>query len=113
MARYLAWLHAHTSGEPTPAYREDAPGRSQAPKDRKHVWGSARGRQESSDGLAQGTMLYASELTWSGGVWVEGEYQRAINRMGGATLGVFRSTPLGIIAAEGGHMSARALLNHR
>ena len=63
--------------------------------------------------IAQGTIPNAAELTWSGGVGVEGEYQRAINRIGRATLGVFRSTPLGIIAAEGGHMSARALLNHR
>lgn len=63
--------------------------------------------------LAQGTILYASELTWSGGVGVEGEYQRAINRTGRATLGVFWSTPLGVIAAESRYMPARALLNHR
>ena len=55
-------------------------------------------------------MLYASELTWNGEVGVEGEHQRAINRMGRATLGVFRSTPLGIVETESGHTPARALL---
>ena len=60
--------------------------------------------------LVQGTMLYASEFTCNGVKGVKGEYQRAINRMGRATLGVFRSTPLGIVAAES---RLRALLNHR
>ena len=63
--------------------------------------------------IIQGTMLYASELTWGGGKGVEGEYQAAINRMGRATLGAFRSTPLGIVAAESGHTSARPLLDYR
>ena len=58
-------------------------------------------------------MLYASELTWGGGKGVEGEYQAAINRMGRATLGAFRSTPLGIVAAESGHTPARPLLDYR
>ena len=44
---------------------------------------------------------------------MEREYQKAINQIGRSTLGVFRSTPLGIIAAESGHTPARALLNHR
>ena len=43
--------------------------------------------------IIQGTVLYASELTWSGGRGVEGEYQRAISWMGRAVLGTFRSTP--------------------
>ena len=59
---------------------------------------AARGLQMA---IVQGTMLYASELTWSGGQGVEGEYQRAINRMGRATLGAFRSTPLGIVSRGG------------
>ena len=42
-----------------------------------------------------------------------GEYRKAINRMGRASLGVFRSTPLGIVAAEGGHVPVGPLLNHR
>ena len=42
----------------------------------------------------QGTRLYASELTWDGNKGVEGEYQRAISRMGRSMLGAFRSTPL-------------------
>ena len=52
--------------------------------------------------IVQETMLYATELTWSSMTGVEGEYQRAVNRMGRATLGAFRSTPLGIAAAENG-----------
>lgn len=58
-------------------------------------------------------MLYAAELTWNGNKNVEGEYQQAINRMGRATLGAFRSTPQGILAAESGLTLARALLDHR
>jgi len=58
-------------------------------------------------------MLYAAELTWSGQKGIEGEYQRAINRMARSTLGAFRSTPQGILAAESGLTPARALLNHR
>ena len=58
-------------------------------------------------------MLYAAELAWNGGRGVEGEYQRAINRMGRSTLGAFQSPPLGIVAAESGHIPARALLNYR
>ena len=42
-----------------------------------------------------------------------GEYQGAINRMGRSTLGAFRSTPQGIIAAESGLTPARVLLNRR
>ena len=63
--------------------------------------------------LIQGTMLYASELTWSGQRGVVGEYQRAINRMARSTLGAFRSTPQGIIAAECGLTPAQPLLEHR
>lgn len=63
---------------------------------------SARNFQQS---IVRGTLLYAAELTRSG----EGEYQATINRMGRATnrirqttLSAFRSTPLGIVAAESG-----------
>ena len=42
-----------------------------------------------------------------------GEYQLAINRMARSTLGAFRSTPQGIIAAESGLMPAQPLLEHR
>ena len=37
--------------------------------------------------IVQGTMLYASELTWNGQDKVEGPYQLDINRMARATLG--------------------------
>lgn len=70
---------------------------------------AARGLQSA---IVQGTLLYASELAWNGGKGAKGVYQRSINRIGGATLGAFRSTPLGIVAAESGHTPARALLNH-
>ena len=63
--------------------------------------------------IIQGTMLCASELTWGGSRGVEGDYQAAINRMGRATLGAFRSTPLGIVAAESGRIPARPLLDYR
>lgn len=63
--------------------------------------------------IVQGTMLYGAELTWNGKKTVEKEYQDAINRIGRATLGAFRSTPLGIVAAESGFTPARALLDHR
>ena len=63
--------------------------------------------------IVQGTILYASELTWKGQKSVEGEYQLAISRMGKATLGTFQSTPRGIAAGESGLTPARASLNHR
>ena len=63
--------------------------------------------------LVQGTMPCAAELTWSGQEGVEGEYQCAINRMAGSTLGAFRSAPQGILATESGLTPARALLDHR
>ena len=63
--------------------------------------------------LVQGTMLYGAELTWNGQRGVEGEYQRAINRMARSTLGAFRSTPVGILAGESGHTPARLLLDYR
>ena len=46
--------------------------------------------------IVQGTMLYASELTWNGKKGVEDQYQLAINRMAQSTLGVYQSTPRGI-----------------
>ena len=63
--------------------------------------------------IVQGAMLYTAELTWNGGVGVKGEYQKATNRVGRSTLGVFRSAPLGIVSAEGSLTQARALLDHR
>ena len=62
--------------------------------------------------IVQGTMLYASELTWNGEKGVEDEYQLAINRMSRAALGAFPSTPRGIIMAESGFTPAWALLDH-
>ena len=63
--------------------------------------------------IAQGTMLYASELTWNGKSNVEDEYQLAINRMSRASLGDFPTTPRGIIMAESGFTPAKAFIDHR
>ena len=63
--------------------------------------------------IAQGTMLYAAELTFNGRECLEGEYQKAIHRIGRATLGAFQSTPLGIVAAGSSLARAKALLDHR
>ena len=66
-----------------------------------------------STSLVQGTMLYGVELTWNAKRGVEGEYQRAINRMARSTLGAFRSTPQGILVGESGRTPARLLLDFR
>ena len=63
--------------------------------------------------IMQGTMLYASELTWNGKKGVEDQYQLAINRMARSKLGVYQSTPRSIVMAESGLTPARALLDHR
>lgn len=58
-------------------------------------------------------MLYTSELTWNGKKGAKREHQAATNRMDRASLGAFRSTLLGIVAAESKLTPARALLNLR
>ena len=63
--------------------------------------------------LVQGTILYAAELTWSGQKGIGGEYKRAINRMARFTLGAFRPITQGILEADSGLASARALLDNR
>ena len=61
--------------------------------------------------LIQGNALRGgADLEWPKGV--EGDYQRAINRMARSTLGAFRSTQTGFLAGESGHTPARALLDH-
>lgn len=66
-----------------------------------------------STSLVQGTMLYRAELTQNGQGGVEGEYQRAVDRMARSTLGAFRPTPQGILEGESGHTPARPLLDFR
>ena len=63
--------------------------------------------------LVHSTLLYGAELTWNGTRGMEEEVQRLTNRMGRASLGVCRTTPLGIDAAESALPPARALLDHR
>ena len=58
---------------------------------------SARNLQAAN---VQGTMHYASGLTWNGQDKAEAPYQLAINRMAKATMGVHQSTPRGIIMGE-------------
>ena len=70
---------------------------------------SARNLQQA---MISGTMLYASELTWNGSKKMERDTQPILNRMGRASLGVRRTTPLGIVAAESSLTPARALLDH-
>ena len=71
---------------------------------------SARNLQQA---LVHGTLLYAAELTWKGTKKEEREVQVLTNRMGRASLGVRRSTPVGIIMVESALPPARALLDHR
>ena len=71
---------------------------------------SARNLQQA---LIHGTLLYAAELTWKGTKKEEREIQVLTNRMGRASLGVRKTTPVGIITAESALPPARALMDHR
>ena len=71
---------------------------------------SARNLQQA---LIHGTLLYGAELTWDGSKKMEKEVQLLTNRMGRASLGVWQTTPLGIVMAESALSPARALLEHR
>ena len=116
MVGHLARLRCHPPGEPTPQDWQDPPGRGQYTPDCRTV--NRYGVPPASAGnlqvpLVQGTMLYPAELIRGGQKGVEGEYQRAINRMARSTLGAFSSTPQGILAVESGLTPARVLLDHR
>ena len=63
--------------------------------------------------IVEGTVLYATELTWNGKIKVEDEYQLATNRTSRASLGDFPTKPRGIIMAESGFISAKAFVDHR
>ena len=71
---------------------------------------SARNLQQA---LVNGTLLYAAELTYRGSKKEEKDIQVLTNRMGRASLGVRKTTPVGIITAESALPPARALLDHR
>ena len=71
---------------------------------------SARNLQQA---LVHGTLLYATELTWKGTKNEEREVQILMNQMGRASLGVRKSTPVGIVTTESALAPARALLDHR
>ena len=113
LAGHLAGLRAQTCREQTPPHRQGPPGRGQTPETRRQVRGPPASTRNLQMAIVQGTMLYGAELTWNGKKTIEGEYQAAISRMGRTTLGVFPSTPRGIVTAESGLTPARPLLNHR
>ena len=71
---------------------------------------SARNLQQA---LIHGTLLYAAELSWAGTKKEERDVQVLTNRMGRASLGVRKTTPVGIITAESALPPAGALLDHR
>ena len=62
--------------------------------------------------LIHGTLLYGAELSCAGTKREEQEVQVLTNRIGRASLGVRRTTPVGIVIAESALLPARALLNH-
>ena len=59
------------------------------------------------------TLMYESEVTWRGQRGMGRTFQRSINRMSRATLGVLPSTPVAFLQAEGGSIPATARLNRR
>ena len=63
--------------------------------------------------LIHGTLLYGAELSWTGTRKEEKEVQVLTNKMGRASLGVRRTTPVGITTAESALPPARAPLDHR
>ena len=62
--------------------------------------------------LVHGTLLYAVELTYRGTKKEERDIQVLTNRLGSASLGVRKTTPVGIITVECALPPARALRDH-
>ena len=71
---------------------------------------SARHLQEA---IVGSTMMYGAEVTWRGQKSMGRTFQKGINRMTRATLGVLPSTPVAFLQAEGGSIPAVARLNGR
>ena len=71
---------------------------------------SARHLQEA---IVCSTMMYGAEVTWRGQKSMSSAFQRGINRVTRATLGVFPSTPVAFLQAEGGSVPATARLQGR
>ena len=57
--------------------------------------------------------MYGSEVTWRGQKSMSRTFQKNINRMARATLGVLPSTPVAFLQAEGGSIPAEARLDGR
>ena len=71
---------------------------------------SARHLQEA---IVGSTLMYGSEVVWRGQRSMCQAFQRSINRMTRATLGVPPSTPVAFLQAEGGSIPAEARLDGR
>ena len=71
---------------------------------------AARHLQEA---IVGSTLMYGSEVTWGGQKGMERTFQRSINGMAGASLGVLPSTPDAFLQAEAGSLPARARVDRR
>ena len=71
---------------------------------------SARNLQQA---IIHGTLLYGAEDSWNGTKTMEKNIQLLTNQMGRSSLGVRKTTPIGIVTAESALPPARALLDHR
>ena len=58
---------------------------------------AARHRQEA---IVGSTLMYGSEITWKGQVGMRKAFQRSINRMSRASMGVLSSTPVAFLQRE-------------
>ena len=63
--------------------------------------------------IMHGSLLYGAELFWNATKTMEKDLQLLTNRMGRSSLGVRKTTPIGIVTAESALPPARALLDHR
>lgn len=59
------------------------------------------------------TLMYGSEIAWRGQRGMGRAFQKSINRMSRASLGVLPSTPVAFLQAEGGSMPAVGRLDRR
>ena len=107
---HLARLHTYAGRKSTPTNLEGPPIRDKplaSSQQARSFTGLGAQPQEGDRSRHHAVRGRVHMERWKG---LEGEYQRAINRMGRDTLGAFQSTPL---AEESGLAPARALRNHR
>ena len=77
------------------------------------VWNSTAPARNLQQAFVHGILLYGTELRWNGTKMAEREVQGLTNRLAGASLGVRRTTPLGVVTAESALPPVRALLDRR